>query len=269
VGLLGHVIELRAGSDYESLVLQRICRPLKMDSTCIALPPQLKARLALGHRTSGEISGSMDFQTLLGNGALRSTANDMLNFLGANCGLTRCDLGPAMERTRVVHIEHQALGWSEGDPGTFWKNGGTFGYRCDAGFQPAKHRGVIVLSNSFGSDDEIDEIAYVLTLAEWHSDAKAVKVDPQIYDLYAGDYRLPDASIITVRRQLDRLLTQRKGHITGELLPKSESTFFGRISGREVTFVRGPDGKVTELALSTTDKNKPIIATRLSKTTQP
>src|SRR5262245_46242162 len=33
--LLGHVIALKAGTNYESLVVERICRPLKMDSTQI------------------------------------------------------------------------------------------------------------------------------------------------------------------------------------------------------------------------------------------
>src|SRR4026208_202362 len=48
-GLLGHVIALKAGSDYESLVVDRICRPLKMDSTRITLTPELKSRFATGH----------------------------------------------------------------------------------------------------------------------------------------------------------------------------------------------------------------------------
>jgi CubicO group peptidase (beta-lactamase class C family) len=34
--LLGHVIALKTGKDYETLVLERICRPLGMDSTRIA-----------------------------------------------------------------------------------------------------------------------------------------------------------------------------------------------------------------------------------------
>ena len=40
-GLLGHVIALRAGAGYETLVRGRIARPLKMDSTCITLTPEL------------------------------------------------------------------------------------------------------------------------------------------------------------------------------------------------------------------------------------
>src|ERR1035437_7916502 len=52
-GLLGHVIALKAGTDYESLVADRICRPLKMESTRITLTPELKARIATGHNQFG------------------------------------------------------------------------------------------------------------------------------------------------------------------------------------------------------------------------
>ena len=48
-GLLGHALARRAGMDYEALVETRICRPLGMKSTRIALSPELRARLAAGH----------------------------------------------------------------------------------------------------------------------------------------------------------------------------------------------------------------------------
>jgi serine-type D-Ala-D-Ala carboxypeptidase/endopeptidase len=43
-GLLGHVLARRAGMDYESLVRSRICGPLGMNSTCIPLTLEMKAR---------------------------------------------------------------------------------------------------------------------------------------------------------------------------------------------------------------------------------
>lgn len=262
MGLLGYVIALKAGSDYETLVRDRICRPLKLNSTRITLTPELRARLAQGHAASGEPSVNMEFQTLIGNGALRSTASDMLRFLSANCGLINSVLQPAMERTRFVHIEHQALGWSKDDSGNFWKNGGTFGCRCDAGFNPEKRRAVIVLSNSVGQDDEIDEIAYLLIQAEWRADKrpKAVAIDPRNYDVYTGDYKLAD-TVYHICRKDNRLLIQSKGHLTGELLPKSDHAFFARISGKEITFTFDAQGKVTQMNLLGTDK--PLVAVRL------
>src|SRR5580658_1952499 len=48
-GLLGHVLTLRAGMDYDALVRARIAVPLDMKSTSIALSPEMKARMAAGH----------------------------------------------------------------------------------------------------------------------------------------------------------------------------------------------------------------------------
>ena len=49
MGLLGQAIALKAGTNYESLLAERICRPLKMDSTQGTLTPELKSRLAAAH----------------------------------------------------------------------------------------------------------------------------------------------------------------------------------------------------------------------------
>lgn len=48
-GLLGHILSLKAGANYEDLVLSRICVPLGMTSTRARLSPELQARLASGH----------------------------------------------------------------------------------------------------------------------------------------------------------------------------------------------------------------------------
>jgi CubicO group peptidase (beta-lactamase class C family) len=77
MGLLGHVMALKEGTNYESLVVDRICRPLHMNSTCITLTPEMKTRLARGHNASGKVVANWDFQVLAGCGALRSTANDL------------------------------------------------------------------------------------------------------------------------------------------------------------------------------------------------
>ena len=49
MALLGHALALRAGTDYETLVADRLARPLGMNSTRIALSREMQARLAVGH----------------------------------------------------------------------------------------------------------------------------------------------------------------------------------------------------------------------------
>jgi serine-type D-Ala-D-Ala carboxypeptidase/endopeptidase len=97
VGLLGHVLALRAGMDYEAMVTSRICKPLGMSSTRVTLSPEMKARLAIGHGPNLNAVPNWDLpQAFAGAGALRSTANDMLTFLAANLGYTKTPLAAAM-----------------------------------------------------------------------------------------------------------------------------------------------------------------------------
>jgi serine-type D-Ala-D-Ala carboxypeptidase/endopeptidase len=77
-GLLGHALARRAGLDYEALVLARIAAPLGLASTRVALSPQLKARLAIGHNERLEPVPNWEDTTLAGAGSLLSSVNDLL-----------------------------------------------------------------------------------------------------------------------------------------------------------------------------------------------
>jgi len=96
VGLLGQVLTLRAGMDYEALVRSRICMPLGMNDTRVTLTPEMKARLAIGHGPTMNPVPNWDLSALAGAGALRSSANDIPTFLAANLGYTKTPLASAM-----------------------------------------------------------------------------------------------------------------------------------------------------------------------------
>jgi serine-type D-Ala-D-Ala carboxypeptidase/endopeptidase len=95
-GLLGHVLSLRAGADYESLVRHRILTRLGLMDTSITLSPDIVARLAVGHDAGLKAVENWDLPTLAGAGALRSTTHDLLTFLGAELGLGNSKLKEAM-----------------------------------------------------------------------------------------------------------------------------------------------------------------------------
>ncbi len=161
MGLLGHILGLRAGMDYEQLIAERISHVLGMEDTGITLTSDMKKRLAKGHNPKGEVP-NWDIPTLAGAGALRSTANDMLTFLGANMGVERTPLLSAMEMAQEPRADADkdmkiGLGWLIMDNGKtqiVWHNGGTGGYRTFCGFIKDKKVGVVVLSNmNIGADD--------------------------------------------------------------------------------------------------------------------
>src|SRR5207302_3484924 len=75
-------------ASYESLVVKHICDPLQMNSTRVTLTPQLKSDLARGHSAAGPPVKYWGSDALVGDGALFSSANDMLKFLATSMGKT-------------------------------------------------------------------------------------------------------------------------------------------------------------------------------------
>ena len=116
-GLLGHVLALRAHTNYEDLVMARVCAPLGLTDTRITLTSQWR-RLAQGHDSILKPASNWDLPTLAGAGALRSTSNDLLKFMKATC-LSEADapLRPAIDmllqtrRPAYDASEKAALGW--------------------------------------------------------------------------------------------------------------------------------------------------------------
>jgi CubicO group peptidase (beta-lactamase class C family) len=199
-GLLGQVIALKAGTDYESLVVDRICGPLQMDSTRIRLTPELKARFATGHNQLGYAVSGLDFQVLMGAGALRSSANDMLKYVSANLGLTPSPLTTLMNKTHGVRFRSVlrrvgvGLAWLvQMDPQgrqIIWHGGGTDGFGTFAGFDKRRRRGVVALSNSL--DFDVAVIGKLLLESEWLSERrpKKTRINREDCESYAGQYQL-------------------------------------------------------------------------------
>jgi D-alanyl-D-alanine-carboxypeptidase/D-alanyl-D-alanine-endopeptidase len=169
MALLGHVLERKAGTNFESLVVNRICRPLHMDSTRIVPTPEMKSRLAMGHDNAGKASPPFQLEVYAPAGAVHSTANDLLKYLSAQVGLTPSPLTPSMEKTHVIRYKdsHGRPGQADtnyhGNIAMPWMDrggpqppgmellghaGGAGSYHAWVGFDKKQRRGVVVLTTS-------------------------------------------------------------------------------------------------------------------------
>jgi serine-type D-Ala-D-Ala carboxypeptidase/endopeptidase len=270
VGLLGHILALRAGTDYETLVRTRIGRPLKMDSTGIKLTPRMQARLAAGHNAVRLPLPNWDLPTLAGAGALRSTVNDMLKFVAANLGLKKSPLLAAMQKahqsqhdTGVPDLEI-GLGWhilKKFDTQIVWHNGGTGGYHSFIGFDQKKRKGVVVLSNSTNDIDDIGrhllESQYPLAKFEAPKERKAIKLAARIFDAYVGEYQLAPTFVITISREGDQFFAQATGQGKLELFAETETDFFLTEVDVQITFVKDDKGQTTHLVLHQNKVDQP------------
>ncbi len=164
IALLGNAIERKSGRDFESLVRERICTPLHMDSTYVVVPPELKPKLATGHDDKGNRHPGMKLQVIIPAGGIRSTVNDMLKYVSANIALQPSALTPLMQKmhpichaTSLDPIEGSmgatAMPWydlrayQKPDMDFRGHGGGTFAFSAYAGFDLKRRCGVVVLSN--------------------------------------------------------------------------------------------------------------------------
>jgi D-alanyl-D-alanine-carboxypeptidase/D-alanyl-D-alanine-endopeptidase len=173
VGLLGHLLELRAGVPYEQLVRERILDPLGLTNTAITLSVAQQGRLTPGHDLKGNVVSNWDFAVLAPAGALRSCADDLLKFVQANLATNQPGLGPALALAQKPQYESWTgklgLCWQILDaPGVYrihWHNGGTGGYASFVAFDQPHQTGVVLLSNygdAMAGDNSLDEMGMKL-----------------------------------------------------------------------------------------------------------
>ncbi|MBU8892153.1 MAG: serine hydrolase [Bacteroidales bacterium] len=159
LGLLGHVLAKKNQMSYEELMVEVIAKPLELEYTSTLLTPKMKENLAMGHSNGVEIESWDMALTLVGAGAIRSTAVDMLNYLAANMGVKKSNLYTAMQ------LSHKNSGSEDSTEivGLAWHtrmrdeleivlhSGLTGGYSTFIGFIKGGDKGVVVLSNSTAS----------------------------------------------------------------------------------------------------------------------
>ena len=260
VGLMGHLLALQNKTSYEELFIQRIADKLGLASTRITLTAAMKNSLAKGHAGNIEVS-NWDIPTLAGAGAMRSTARDMCTFLAANMGLKKTRLRYAMRTTHRKRHQagsqdmHIGLGWllrTSGDRRIIWHNGGTGGYWSFAGFTKDDQTGVVVLTNSAQS---IDDIGFHMLDAN----IPLQKIEPQttvdtaidttILKTYVGKYQLAPGMIFDVALQKEQLTVKLTGQQRLGVYAESQTKFFYKVVDAQITFVTNKQGKTTALIL--------------------
>jgi CubicO group peptidase (beta-lactamase class C family) len=252
MGLLGHVLGLRAGKSYEALLRERVLEPLGMRETFIEVPAAVAGRFAVPHDADLEEASPWDLPTLAGAGALRSTTRDMLKFADA---VTHRDRGPlakaiafSIEPRRPTTIPNMriALGWHVREVGgrtIVWHNGGTGGFRTFFGFDAATGAHAMVWSNTSNSVDDLGLHLIDSTVPRMPTPARAeVSVPAETLRGYVGSYALAPGFVIAVTEERGRLFAQPTGQPRFRLWPESPSSFYLRAVPAKVQFAADSSG---------------------------
>ena len=153
--LIEHAIESKMNTTYESLIKGRITHILNMNDTHFNVPENKRERLAAGFR-NGKLTDEVDLGQFPSMGGLKTTAKDMLIFLGAHLGLYPSSLSEAMQTTHQEWFSDgenvMGLGWhilkrEESGKTIYYHKGGTNGFVSFAGFNLESQVGVVILCN--------------------------------------------------------------------------------------------------------------------------
>jgi serine-type D-Ala-D-Ala carboxypeptidase/endopeptidase len=268
--LLGLAIADAAHTDFETVLKSRIFGPLHMANTRIVPSLDEKNLLSVGYDGHLQPVPHEPTPTLLGSGGIRSTANDLLNFLAAEIGLTVSPLAPAMadmltakRPTQYLELK-AALGWHVATlhgVEMVWENGQTGGYRAFIGFVPKNRTGVVVLSNSTNRIDDIgvhilDKDTPLRTL---HREAE---IKTSQFDNYIGRYAVNENFALNVTRDGDKLYIQGTGQPRAELYFAGDDLFFLRVVDGTVYFQTDGSGRAQSLSLTQDGKSVPAQLVR-------
>ena len=263
-GLLGFALAKKAGQSYEQLVTDRVIRPLGMSETAITLTPAMRAHLAPGHDPSGKAVNNWDLDALAGAGAIRSTVHDMMRYVWANVDPSSTTIGPALAATHVKHFQPTqptlslGLAWHRlttprGDT-IFMHDGGTAGYSTFVAFDPVRRVGVVVLSNTSSSVNDIglhllDESLPLAPPPAPPTVHKEITLPASSLQRFVGEYPLAPTFSITITRDGDALWAQATGQEKFRIYPEAETKFFLKELDAQLEFETDASGNVTGLVL--------------------
>lgn len=261
-GLLGLILATKNGKSYDALMIDVIAKPLGMENTSISLTSVMKKNLAIGYQ-GGEPVENWDIISLAGAGGIRSTTVDMVSYVRANMGISKSNLYPAMQLSQqntrgASEVPKVGLGWhiADADFGEIiWHNGGTGGYRTFAGFIKGGNKGVVVMTNSNISIDDIGmhilnpKVPLTSPAPPNTNSIKEIDIDPKILDTYVGKYELTPGFVITIVRDGNQLKAQATAQPQFPVFARAENVFFYKVVEAQLTFNKNDDGTVESLTL--------------------
>ncbi len=256
--LLGYILEKVAGQEYAEYLQQNIFGPLKMANTGYDTFSAVLRNRASGYsRRGGNLVNAayLDMTIPHAAGALYSTVHDL--YLWDQALYTDKLVSKAsLDRIFTPFKGGYAYGWmvsTRFNRKLISHGGGINGFATTIDRYPDDRACVIVLTNIEGSSvaPAARDLAAILFGENYRvpGTRKQIKVDPNVYDAYAGRYELAPNFILTVTRRGDRLITQATGQPEVEIFPESKTVFFPKVIEATITFVKDASGEVTHLVL--------------------
>jgi len=259
-GLLGHVLSLRANKEYEDLVIERLFKPLGMDSTTVNLTDEMKNRFATAH-IRDKIVPHWDIAVFDGAGSIHSTPKDLARFIEANLGFYKTDLDPVLEASMqsrchqdipYLDVGHEWNISYKYQPEILYHGGATGGHQVFIGFCPERKIGVVICSNSCAW---VYDIGKNILNKGWYLKRfrQQAIIIPMMLAKFVGEYEnIEDGSNCYIKMDsqghLSTLLLKWGYYPAIPLYPSSEKDFFMKVRNVQISFdLNEQDDQIVDL----------------------
>lgn len=262
--LLTAIIEKVSGRNYSDYLRESIFLPLNMLDTCYDDPNRIIKYRARGYSLKdGELINAphIDMTVPAGAGGLLSTIEDLFAW---DQGL-RSDriLSPTSKAKMFTpYIEDYGYGWvikKFNHHLIAQHSGGIEGFVSQmVRFLDEDLCLIILINFDFAPLDQFTHDMLSLLLGQpfaWPKERKAIVLSPEIFNGYIGEYELAPHLLVKIFLEKGRFWAQVSGQPKMEILPESETKFFGRFVEMEINFILDSTGKSTALCLSQGGKN--------------
>lgn len=262
--LLGVIIEKVTGKTYETVINERIFKPLGMKNSYYGNHHRIVPNRASGYKPGNSGYLNADFLSMTqpySAGALISSVDDFKIWeMAIREGKLLSQKSWEQLFTPLKLNDGKPLDYAFGwIVSKFWGHrmiahgGGIFGFSTFALRIPEEKIFVAVFSNCPGQPPGSGNVAQRiagLLLGKNTLDMKAIKVEPKILEAYAGVYQIDKDKTRTVIVEGDRLFTQRNNGRKFEAFARSKTEFFYKETLSSFTFVKDKNGNVVKMIMS-------------------
>ena len=256
--LLGAVIEKVSGMSYEAFLKRAIFDPLGMKDTGYDHPKTVLPLRASGYERNEEglhNAAYLDMAQPYSAGSLYSTVDDLARWDRALADGKLISKDSYTRMFTPVKSDY-AYGWlvaTRSGRKVIGHGGGINGFATEIARYPEQKVCVVVLCNVLPQNPgKVARDLAAIALGDPYkvpAERKVAKVDPKVYDAYAGRYQIAPGMVLTVTRDGDRLMAEPTGQPRMEILPESETEFFLKLGDAKLAFVKDDKGKVTHAVL--------------------
>ena len=263
VGLLGDLLSQLYDQPWETLIVERIARPLQLTGVRMTPKPDDAARLAPPFQ-GDQPDHPWHFQAMAGAGALHATAADLIRFGQALLNPDATPLAAALRLTREARADFSERGSRIGlgiihqqflgEP-TLEHDGGTGGYRSSLQIQPRSGIVRVVLSNNAAFAPQ--SLFAALDPARTAPPPREIPIPPERLQDYPGIYVSGPQARFTVLSRGKDLWIRLSGQPFFRLFGQGKDRFFLKVAPARIEFTRDAAGRVTALTLFQNGREQP------------